>query len=137
MVSVENGVATASLGVDDDETAATAPVVDAGSPPETDPAITPDPSLITAGFIYAGPIDDGGRTFMHEKGRLSLAENPLVDDTMMLEISSEDEAEVKDAVDRLVADGANVVFMTGHNSSVAIASSAKQHDNVRFVHCGT
>ena len=136
VVSVENGVATAFLGVDDDKTAAIAPVVDAGSPPETGPAITPDPSLIRAGFIYAGPIDDGGRTFMHEKGRLSLTGNPLVDDTMVLEIPSEDETQVKGAVDRLVADGANVVIMTGHNSAVAIASSAKQHDNVRFVHCG-
>ncbi len=136
-VSVENGVAIALVSEGNGETAATAPVAAAEPSPEIAPAATPDAPLITAGFIYAGPIDDAGRTFMHEKGRLSLAANPEVDDTLVLEIASEDEGEVKGAVDRLVADGANVVFMTGHNSAAAIASSANQHDDVQFVHCGT
>lgn len=136
-VSVENGVAVAVLGEGDDGSATAAPVAAEESPPETDPAATTaDLSSITAGFIYAGPIDDGGRTFMHEKGRLSLAANPLVDDTMVLEISSEDGNQAESAVDQLVADGANVVFMTGHNSAASITSSAKRHDDVRFVHCG-
>ncbi len=123
-VSVDNGVATALLGVGDSETAA------------TDPATTPDPSLIRAGFIYAGPVDDGGRTFMREKGRLSLAENPAVDDTMVAEFSFEGGGQAEGAIDQLIADGANVVFMTRHDSAQAITSSAKRHSDVRFVHCG-
>ncbi len=135
-VDVKDGVATALLREGDGETAAAAPAAVAGPGAETAPATTPDAPLITAGFIYASPIDDAGRTFMHEKGRLSLAENAVVDDTLVLEIASEEEGEVKGAVDQLVADGANVVFMTGHNSAATIASSADQHSDVRFVHCG-
>ncbi len=131
-ISVEGGVATALLDESNGETAAT-PAVTASSP---DPETAPAAALITAGFVYAGSIDDGGRTFMQEKGRLSLAENHAVNDTMVLEISSGEEGQAIGAVNRLVADGANVVFMTGHNSTAAVVEAAKRHDNVRFVHCG-
>jgi len=100
------------------------------------PAAEPAPSVINAGFVYVGPTDDGGRTFMYERGRQKLADHPLVDATAFLEIDSEDDGQLVDAVDQLVTDGANLVFMTGHDSVEATIKSAARHAEVRFVHCG-
>ncbi|MGI9508096.1 MAG: BMP family ABC transporter substrate-binding protein [Geminicoccaceae bacterium] len=132
--SVENGVATALTDAGTQgaaETVAAAPV-DAVTDQETEP----DTSALRAGFVYHGLVDDGGRTFIHEKGRLKLAQNPLVEQTAVLEIGSEDKELTKSAIDQLVADGANVVFMTGHDSAEAIVESSKRHGDTRFVHCG-
>lgn len=92
--------------------------------------------VIKAGFVYVGVPDDGGRTFVLEMGRRKLAENPKVSTTAFLEVESEERDQVVGAVDRLVADGANLIFMTGDDSAAAITESAAQHQDVRFIYCG-
>lgn len=135
--SVENGVVATLAGEGTDVTGAAAPTneVTTQTTQQVDIA-TVDPAALRVGFVYHGPIDDGGRTFMHEKGRLKLADNPDVEQTAVLEIGSEEAEQTKDAIDQLVANGANLVFMTGHDSTAAVTQSARQHGDVRFVHCG-
>lgn len=145
--TVENGRVVALDGEAADDVESRNDVETAGTPsiePETAPepeapasaAISPS-DAIHAGFVYVGPPDDGGRTFMHEKGRQTLARNPEVEETAFLELDSEDGDQIVGAIDQLVADGANVVFMTGHDSAAAVVSSAKRHQDVQFVHCGS
>lgn len=139
--TVEDGkaVVIASPSDDDGDVAAAtsaAPSAPASSPTR-DPARAIPEGAISAGFVYVGPPDDGGRTFMHEIGRQKLAENPKVAATTTLELESEEHEQVVGAVDRLVADGANLIVMTGNDSVDAVTQSAAKHQDVRFVHCGT
>lgn len=136
--TVEGGQAVSVIsGVGDDtERQDRAEIAASPAPaPTADPA-SPDFQTINAGFVYAGPADDGGRIFMRERGRQELAEHPLVDATAYREIASENKDRVTNAVDQLVAGGANLVFMTGHDSAAATTESAARHADVRFVHCG-
>ncbi|MGI9500965.1 MAG: BMP family ABC transporter substrate-binding protein, partial [Geminicoccaceae bacterium] len=138
-VSVDEGVVATleeDAAEDTRETAATAPV-EAVAAPRVDAVAAPARSLVKAGFIYVGSADDGGRNFTHERGRQALEETPLVDETTFLEIASEDDGQVTGAVDQLVADGASIIFMTGRDSAAAVVESAKQHEEVQFIHCGS
>lgn len=140
-VTVEGGkvvtiAGQAVEGADDDqkrrETANAEPV-------EPDPVIEPDdrtPKRINAGFIFTGTTDDGGRSFMHEKGRQRLATNSKVTETTSLQIDYKGDDQLTAAIDQLVADGSNLVFITGSNAASAISRSAQQHADVNFVHCG-
>ena len=131
--SVENGVVATTPASEVTDTADVA-AVDAATGRQDAPE-APGLSALRAGFVYQGSIDDGGRTFMHEKGRQQLASNPDVERTAALEVDSGDHQQTKNAVDQLVANGTNVVFMTGDDSTAAVIDSARQHGDVRFVHC--
>ena len=131
--AVEDGTVVAIVELDDDselEDVASAPAPTAASEES-------GPVAINAGFVYAGLADDGGRTFMVEMGRQHLAENPAVSSTAMLEIDSDDHDQMTGAIDRLIDDGANLVFMSANDSAAAVVESAKRHQDVNFVHCGT
>lgn len=145
--TVEDGKAVAiaspsgtSPGGDDGErdVVASTPAPSAPAASSTDNAGGPiTTGAISAGFVYVGPPDDGGRTFMHEIGRQRLADNPKVAATAAFELDSEEHGQVVGAVDRLVADGANLIVMTGNDSADAVSESASKHQDVRFVHCGS
>lgn len=138
---VEGGKVVALVGPTGDgdrsqtETAAAAPSQQPAAPAPSQSVATSGP--INAGFVYVGTSDDGGRTFMNEMGRRTLAENPRIGVTTNLEIETDDRDQVVGAVDQLVADGANLIIMTGNDSTGAVSYSASRHQNVRFVHCGS
>ncbi|MGI9419785.1 MAG: BMP family ABC transporter substrate-binding protein [Geminicoccaceae bacterium] len=139
--TVEDGVVTALAGEGADDggggdQAELAAAPAGPEPTDPEPAVAAAAGAIKAGFVYDGPADDGGRIYTREKGRQALAAHPKVDETTYFEIDSEDEEQVIGAVDQLVADGVNTVFLTGNDSAAATAASAERHEDVRFVHCG-
>ena len=131
-VHVEDGVAVAIVDGDNESRDGQSHVATA-APAQPADVVS---AGINAGFIYTGTPDDGGRMFMQERGRQALAENPKVGATSFIQIESEDGDQVTDAVDQLVNDRANLVFMTGIDSTDAVSESAERHQDVRFVHCG-
>ncbi len=131
-VSVEDGVAVAIVDGGDESRGGQGDVSTAALTQPVDGVA----GGINAGFVYIGSPDDGGRMFMQERGRQALAENPGVGATAFVQLESEDGEQVTAAVDQLIGDKANLVFLTGNDSTDAVRESAKRHQDVRFVHCG-
>jgi basic membrane protein A len=94
----------------------------------------PAKSNVKVGFIYVGPIGDGGYTQAHNDGRLYL-EKTLGVKTVYIENIAEDPVAVVKAVDNMVAQGANVIFGTSFGFMDGMVKAAKKYPNVVFMHC--
>jgi len=92
-------------------------------------------SRIHAGFVYIGPVGDAGWTFAHDQGRRALEQLPFVTKTSYIEGVPEDPSMVREAIDGLVADGANLIFTTSFGYMDATIEAAGRHPNVVFMHC--
>jgi basic membrane protein A len=90
---------------------------------------------VQAGFVYIGPVGDAGWTFAHDQGRKALEQLPFVTRTSFVDSVPEDPAMVRDAIDRLVADGANLIFTTSFGYMDPTIEAAARHPNVVFMHC--
>ncbi len=91
---------------------------------------------VKAGFIYIGPIGDGGYTYAHDQGRLYLEEK-LKDKgvtTAYLENVAED-ASVEKAMKDLIDQGCNVIFATSFGYMEYVDKVAKEYPDVKFFHC--
>ena len=94
----------------------------------------PAKKTVKVGFIYVGPVGDGGYTFAHNQGRLFL-EKTLKVKTIILESIKEDPVEVQKACDRLVDQGVNVIFGTSFGFMDGMVKAAKKYPDVVFMHC--
>lgn len=88
---------------------------------------------LTVGFIYVGPIGDGGWTYAHDQGRLYL-ESELGVKTLYKESVPED-AEVKNVVKGMIDQGASVIFGTSFGYMEYMDQLAKEFPEVKFLHC--
>lgn len=91
---------------------------------------------VKAGFIYIGPIGDGGYTYAHDQGRLFL-EKELGSKgvtTTYLESVPED-ASVEKAMKDLIDQGCNVIFATSFGYMEYVDKVAKEYPDVKFFHC--
>jgi basic membrane protein A and related proteins len=89
---------------------------------------------IKVGFIYVGPVGDGGWTYAHNEGRLFL-EKELGVETIYIESVKEDKAEVEKVIEDMIDQGANVIFGTSFGFQEGMLSKAAKYKNVKFVHC--
>ncbi|MBL4932876.1 MULTISPECIES: BMP family ABC transporter substrate-binding protein [Clostridium] len=89
---------------------------------------------LTVGFLYVGPIGDGGFTYAQDQGRLYLEKETGVK-TLYKESVKEDKAEVEKAIDDMVDQGANVIIGTSFGFQDGMVSSAKKYSDVTFLHC--
>ncbi|GAA0717945.1 BMP family ABC transporter substrate-binding protein [Clostridium malenominatum] len=89
---------------------------------------------IKVGFIYVGPIGDGGWTYSHNDGRLYL-EKELNVPTIYKESVKEDTAEVQKVVEDMINQGANVIIGTSFGFMEGMKKQAAKHPNVKFLHC--
>lgn len=89
---------------------------------------------INPGFVYIGPIGDGGWTFMHEKGRLEMEEKyPGVESAFVESIpESHDAARV---FETMVRNGSKVIFGTTFGYMDFILEVANKYPEVIFMHC--
>ena len=87
----------------------------------------------TVGFVYVGPIGDGGWTFAHDQGRLFL-EQELGVKTLFKESVPED-AEIKTVVKGMIDQGASVIFATSFGYMEYMDQLAKEFPEVKFLHC--
>ena len=86
------------------------------------------------GFVYVGPIGDGGWTYEHNKGRLAVEEE-LGDAVETVYV--ENVAEGPDAervMTQMALDGADLIFTTSFGYMDATINVAKKFPNVKFEH---
>ncbi len=89
---------------------------------------------VKVGFLYVGPIGDGGWTYAHDQGRLYLQEKLGVE-TMYKESVAEDKAEVQSVIENMIDEGANVIIGTSFGFMDGMELSAQEYTDVTFMHC--
>lgn len=89
---------------------------------------------IKVGFLYVGPIGDGGWSYSHDLGRLYL-EKELKVKTIYRESVKEDVAEVQKVVEDMINQGANVIIGTSFGFMDGMEKEAKKHPEIKFMHC--
>ncbi len=100
---------------------------------ESTEATTIAPEDMVVGFIYPGPIGDGGYTFSHDQGRLFLEEK-LGIKTIYKESVPETQA-VEQEVRNMVDQGAKVIIGTSFGYMDFMEKMAKEFPDVKFLHC--
>jgi len=110
------------------------------APPAVTPGVTtttatvaPPPRRVKAGFIYVGPVGDFGWTFGHDRGRKYAIEKLPWLDTVYAE--SVPEAEAAGPIDKMIADGADLVFTTSFGFMDPTIAAGERHPDKRFWHC--
>lgn len=90
---------------------------------------------LTVGFIYVGPVGDGGFTDAHNKGRLYLEEQ-MGDKvrTLYQENVPETMQDVKNAALLMIDEGASVIFGTSFGFMDALEDLASDYPDVKFLH---
>ncbi len=91
---------------------------------------------LTVGFIYIGPINDGGYTTSHDNGRVYLEEK-MGDKikTIYKENIPEEKGEVVKTIREMVDQGANMIFATSFGHMDGVLEAAKEFPEVTFAHC--
>lgn len=88
---------------------------------------------IVMGFIYIGPIGDGGWTYAQDQARLEI-ERELGIRTIFQENVAEG-PEVKDIVRNMIDQGANIISAGSFGYMDYIEEISKDFPNVKFLHC--
>ena len=86
---------------------------------------------LKVGFIYVGPIGDYGWTNAHDVAR-RMVEQQLPVETLYVE--SVPEGKVEPFIDRLVGQGAKVIFTTSFGFMDGTVAAAQRYPNVVFAH---
>ena len=88
---------------------------------------------VKVGFVYIGPIGDGGWTFAHNEGRLYLEKETGVE-TIYKESVPEAPA-VEKVMEDMIAQGCNVLIATSFGYMDYMENVAKRHPDKVFLHC--
>jgi len=88
---------------------------------------------IVAGFIYVGPIGDLGWTYAHNAAREIVDQEFDWLETVYVESVAEGQA--GPVIDRLVAQGCNVIFTTSFGFMEETIEAAARYPDVIFGHC--
>jgi simple sugar transport system substrate-binding protein len=86
------------------------------------------------GFIYVGPIGDGGWTFQHDQGRLAVEEHFGGAVETVYQESVPEGADAERAITQMVLGGAKLIFTTSFGYMDATANVASQFPDVFFEH---
>ena len=105
------------------------------NPAPAEASTTPAVDRIHAGFVYSAPIGDAGWTYSHDQGRKAIEQLPFVSETSYIESVPEDPERVSQAIDDLVAGGANLIFTTSFGFMDPTIEAAKRYPDVTFMHC--
>ena len=89
---------------------------------------------LKVGFIYVGPIGDGGWTYQHDQGRLAVVEafGPAVE-TIYQETVPEG-ADAERAITQMCLSGAKLIFTTSFGYMDPTINVAAQFPDVKFEH---
>ncbi len=88
---------------------------------------------LAVGFIYVGPIGDGGWTYAHDQGRLHLEENLNV--KTIYKESVPETQEVEQEIRNMIDQGAEAIFATSFGYMDYIEKVSKDYPDVAFFHC--
>lgn len=92
-----------------------------------------DNSDFIVGFIYVGPIGDGGYTFAHDQGRLYL-EDQLGVKTIYKE-SVPEAQEVEQEMRNMIDQGAKAIFATSFGYMDYMVTLSEEFPEIAFFHC--
>ncbi|HPS59614.1 MAG TPA: BMP family ABC transporter substrate-binding protein [Spirochaetota bacterium] len=92
-----------------------------------------DGKEVVMGFVYVGPIGDGGWTYAHEQGR-KYVEQHLGIRTIFKE-SVPEGSEVKDVIRSMIDQGATIIAATSFGYMDYVVEIAKEYPKVKFIHC--
>ncbi|MEM1430312.1 MAG: BMP family ABC transporter substrate-binding protein [Pseudomonadota bacterium] len=91
-----------------------------------------DPTKV--GFVYVGPIGDGGWTFTHNEGRLAVEEAFGDDVETIFQESVPEGADAERAMTQMALSGVDIVFATSFGYMDQIIAVAEKFPDVRFEH---
>ena len=89
---------------------------------------------LSAGFVYIGPVGDGGWTYMHEQGRLAMQQAyPNMNSSFVESVpEGPDSSRV---METFVRKGFKLIFATSFGYMDFVQQVAKKYPNVIFMHC--
>ena len=89
---------------------------------------------LKVGFVYIGPVGDHGWTYEHNRGRLAI-EKALADQVETMYVENVPEGpEAGNALEDLIARGAQLIFTTSWGYGDATVAAARRHPEVHFEH---
>ena len=91
-----------------------------------------DPTKV--GFIYVGPVGDGGWTYEHNQGRLALEEHFGDKIETIYQESVPEGADAERAITQMVLSGADLIFTTSFGYMDATVAVAEKFPDVKFEH---
>ncbi len=91
-----------------------------------------DPTKV--GFIYVGPVGDGGWTFEHNEGRLAVEEHFGDKVETIYQESVPEGADAERAITQMVLSGADLIFTTSFGYMDATVAVAEKFPDVKFEH---
>ncbi|SEO71881.1 nucleoside-binding protein [Salinihabitans flavidus] len=86
------------------------------------------------GFIYVGPIGDGGWTYEHDKGRLAVEEHFGDQVETVYQESVPEGADAERAITQMALQGADLIFTTSFGYMDPTINVAKKFPDVKFEH---
>ncbi len=86
------------------------------------------------GFIYVGPIGDGGWTYEHNQGRLAVEEHFGDKVETIYQESVPEGADAERAITQMALAGADLIFTTSFGFMDATMAAAAKFPNVKFEH---
>ncbi|WP_306152856.1 BMP family ABC transporter substrate-binding protein [Roseovarius sp. MMSF_3281] len=86
------------------------------------------------GFIYVGPVGDGGWTYEHEQGRLALEEHFGDKVETVFQESVPEGADAERAITQMALNGADLIFTTSFGFMEPTLAVAKKFPDVKFEH---
>ncbi|WP_417728302.1 BMP family ABC transporter substrate-binding protein [Roseovarius sp.] len=86
------------------------------------------------GFIYVGPIGDGGWTYEHDKGRLAIEGHYGDAVETVYQESVPEGADAERAITQMALQGADLIFTTSFGYMEATLAVAEKFPNVKFEH---
>lgn len=92
-------------------------------------------ATIKAGFIYVGPVGDGGYTYQHDLGRQEAQDHFGDAVETIIQESVPEGADAERAITQMVLSGCDIVFTTSFGFMDATANVAAQFPDVKFEHC--
>ena len=120
-------------------TASSMPIAISTEPPAQEKGIIAHlfdghPTHLNAAFFYAGAPEESGWTFAHEQGRREIEKTLAASvTTSVCVLNRDDEAEA--AMEKAVADGAQVLFATAPTQIDACRKIAARHPAVKVLNC--
>lgn len=86
------------------------------------------------GFIYVGPVGDGGWTYEHDRGRLAVEEHFGDQVETVFQESVPEGADAERAVTQMALQGADLIFTTSFGFMDATMAVAQKFPDVKFEH---
>jgi len=96
------------------------------------PSHAEDP--VKVGFIYVGPVGDGGWTFEHDQGRLAVEEHFGDKVETVFQESVPEGADAERAITQMALQGADLIFTTSFGFMDPTVNVAAKFPDVKFEH---